>query len=55
MTHDEKRDEHYRQLHEATVLMDYNEAYYRWLHGPEKDLAANKDRLDKLRHKYFSL
>ena len=37
------------------ALMDYNEAYYRWVFGPEKDEKANHERLLKMRHIYFSL
>ena len=40
---------------ESTALMDYNEAYYRWVHGPEKDEKKNHDALVWCRSKYFSM
>ena len=35
-------------------LADYNEAYYRWVHGPEKDAKENKEKLDKMRSIWFN-
>lgn len=50
-----EEQEHIRQAREASILMDYNEAYYRWVFGPEKDEKADHERLAKLRHLYFSI
>ena len=51
----EDMEESVRQSRDAVALMDYNEAYYRWLFGSEKDEKANAERLAKWRHIYFSL
>lgn len=50
-----EEQERIRQAREASILMDYNEAYYRWVHSSEKDEKANHERLAKLRHLYFSI
>ena len=47
--------ERIRKELDSTALMDYNEAYYRVVFGPEKDLRANEERLAKLRNIYFNL
>ena len=44
-----------QRAQDSVALMDYNEAYYRWVFGPEKDEKANHERLLKMRHIYFSL
>jgi hypothetical protein len=51
---DEQR-ESARKAQETVLLMDYNEAYYRLIFGPEKDYQANKDRLAKMRSLWFSI
>lgn len=37
------------------ALGNYNEAYYRWVFGPEKNEKENHEKLAKMRHIYFSL
>ena len=51
----EAESESIRKSIKDIALMDYNEAFYRVMFGPEKDLQANKDRLAKMRHIYFNL
>lgn len=50
-----ERAESIRVALESTALMDYNEAYYRWVYGPEKDEKKNHDLLVWHRHNYFSM
>lgn len=42
------------EAQQKSLLMDYNEAYYRWVFCAEKDKEKNKAILDKYRHLYFS-
>lgn len=48
-------NESVRKAHEDMALMDYNEAYYRWVFCPESEKDRVKDILDKYRHIWFNL
>ena len=51
----EDADELVRLAQNDIALCNYNEAYYRWVFGPEKDKKENHEKLAKMRHIYFSL
>jgi hypothetical protein len=43
-----------RKAHYDIALMNYNEAYYKWLFGPEKDKEHNSLILAKMRSIWFA-
>lgn len=49
-----KTDEDVRKAQYDIALMNYNEAYYRWVFGPEKDEKHNALVLAKMRHIWLS-
>jgi hypothetical protein len=51
----EDADELIRLAQYDRVLAEYNDAYYKWVFGPEKDEKENSEKLAKMRHIYFSL
>jgi len=48
-------DEDVRKAIYDRTLMNYNEAYYRWVFCPESEKKRAKDILDKYRHIWFNL
>ncbi len=47
-------DEEVRKALYDRALADYNEAYYKWLFGPEKDKQHNQWVLEKMRSRWFA-